>query len=369
MSRGSRVRSSAVVLLTVLGCLLSILSVVTVWGRNQVLETDRYLASVTPLATDPVIQDEVARKVAEAITSRLDTTALARESLPPRAGVLAGPLGAAVDDFIERTTVDFVHSDAFVTLWTEINRTGHTELVRLLRGEQAEAIVVRAGRLSLDLAPVVEAVRDRLVLAGLDVVSRLPQIELVVDVASAQGIERAQAMVRRIHVLAILLPILATILLLAAVALTRRRWTGAAAVVTAAAWSMLVLLGLLAIGDGLAASQVPAEVASEEAVAAYYEHLTSLLHQGATVVGIVLSLLAAGLVVGPGVVALHRGAGLQDERRASVLVTIALGGLVLLVWPSPGPVVVVLVLAVTTATSFVLHAVLAGEEWVRTVPG
>lgn len=361
MSTRVTTRRSVVVLLTMLACLLSMASVVTIWARNQVLDTDRYLASVTPLATDPVIQDEVARKVSGAISSRLDTTALAREFLPPRAGVLAAPLGGAVDDFIERTTADFVHSDAFVTLWTEINRTGHTELVRVLRGEQPEAVVLEAGRLGLDLSPIAEAVRDRLAQAGLSVVSRLPPITLVVDVASAEGIERAQVVVRRLNLWAILLPVLATTALLGAVALTRRRWTSAAAVLVTAAWSMVVLRALLAVGDRLAAAQVPSGVASTKAVYAYYAHLTSLLQQGSTVVGVVLALVAAGLVVGPGVMALRRGVRRTDERRSAILLALVLACLVLLAWPGPGPTVVVLVLVAMVAAVVAARALMAPD--------
>lgn len=338
-----------------LGCLLSMVSVVTVWARNQVLETDRYLASVTPLADDPVILDEVARKVSDAIVSRLDTTALARESLPARAEVLAAPLGGAVDDFIERATVDFVHSDAFATLWTEINRVGHTELVRLLRGEQAKAVLVNAGRLSLDLAPVVEAVRDRLVQAGLLVVAQLPQIELVVDLASAEGIERAQVLVRRMDMLSVLLPILATILLLGAAALARDRWTSAAWVFVAAAWSMVALRALLTIGNSVATAQVPARVASAEAVEAYYDHLAALLRSGTTMIGVVLALVAATLVIGPGALALRRGVRRTDERRAAVVVAFALACLTLLVWPSPGTVLVAFVLLTMLASVVAAH--------------
>lgn len=361
MSTRVTTRRTVVVVLTMLACLLSMAGVVTVWARNQVLATDRYLASVTPLATDPVIQDEVARKVSDAISARLDTTALAREYLPPRAGILAAPLGGAVDDFIERTTTDFVHSDAFERLWTEVNRTGHTELVRLLRGEQPDAVVLESGRLGLDLAPVVEAVRDRLVQAGLTVVAQLPPITLVVDVASAEGIEQAQVIVRRVNLAAILLPILATIVLIGAAALTRRRWTSAAAVLLTAAWSMVVLRGLLAIGDRLAASQVPTGVASPEAVYAYYAHLTSLLHRGSTVVGVVLALVAAGLVVGPGVRALRRGVRRADERRSAVLLAVTFACLVLLVWPAPGTVTVVLILVALVATVIAMRAVMGPD--------
>lgn len=345
MRRPTKLRRPGVVVLTVLGCLVSVLSLVTVWGRNQILDTEKYLSSVTPLASDPVIQDEVAGKVSTAISTRLDAADLAAGALPPAASFLAGPLGDAVEEFVQRETSDFVRSPAFVTLWAELNRTGHTELVRILNGEEAQSVSVRAGRLTLDLGPVVQAVRDRLVAAGLSVVATLPQIELVVDVASAQGVERAQVLVGHLDLLATVLPLVAVALLLGAVLLTRRRWTSAAAVLVAAAWSMVVARAALAYGAHLAATHVPARVASSEAVHAYYGHLTSLLHRGATLTGATFALLAAALLVGPALLASRRGSGPSGGRRAAVVLVAGLSGLVLLVWPSPGTATVVLILA------------------------
>ena len=353
----AKLRRPGVVLLTTLGCLLSVLSLMTVWGRNQILETDRYLASVSPLASDPVIQDDVARKVSTAISSRLDAAALAEEALPPTAAFLAAPLGDAVDDFVRRETVEFVRSDAFAALWTELNRAGHVELVRLLNGEESQAVVIDEGRLGLDLAPVVDAVRDRLVQAGLSVVSTLPQITLIVDVADAQGIERAQTIVRQMDVLSVVLPLLALALLLSAILLAHRRWVGGAAILIAASWSMVLLRAGIALGAHMAASHVPSSVASSPAVHSYYAHLTSLLHRGSTIVGVIFALVAVALLVGPAVQALRRGSRPDDERRSARLVAGGLAALALLVWPSPGTVLVALVLVLLLVMVVLIHRI------------
>src|SRR5206468_7646878 len=60
--RVARQRWRAVVatLLIVVACVLAPLSVVAVWARNQVTNTDRYVRTVTPLANDPSIQNAIA---------------------------------------------------------------------------------------------------------------------------------------------------------------------------------------------------------------------------------------------------------------------------------------------------------------------
>jgi hypothetical protein len=59
-------------LLIVLGCVLAPLSVVAVWTRNQVTNTDRYVATVAPLASDPAIQKAIADQVTAQVLTYLD---------------------------------------------------------------------------------------------------------------------------------------------------------------------------------------------------------------------------------------------------------------------------------------------------------
>ena len=50
-----RWRTIVAVLLIVVGCVLAPLAGVAVWARNQVTNTERYIRTVAPLASDPAI--------------------------------------------------------------------------------------------------------------------------------------------------------------------------------------------------------------------------------------------------------------------------------------------------------------------------
>jgi type VI protein secretion system component VasF len=65
-----RWRTVVAALLIVLGCVLAPLAGVAVWARNQVTNTDRYVATVAPLASDPAIQ----QAIADQITARSSPT-------------------------------------------------------------------------------------------------------------------------------------------------------------------------------------------------------------------------------------------------------------------------------------------------------
>lgn len=297
MPENAAIRRTLVVALTVLGCLLAVLSLVTVWGRNQILDTDRYLVGVAPLASDPAIQRDVSEKIARAINEQLAESKVVENALPEQAKFLAVPISISLEQVVREKTDDFVHSPAFAKLWIGLNRQGHQELVRILNGEQSEAVVISNGRLGLDLGAVVEEVRNRLVSQGLTVVATLPQISVIVDVADARGLESAQVVVHRIDLLAKVLPVLSIGCLLGAVVLAKRRRRTGVLVALGLVWTMVLVRVALAVGQDGAVASVPRRVASRDAVDAYYAHLTVLLHRGDVVIGLVAALVALVLVV------------------------------------------------------------------------
>lgn len=310
-----KLRRPGVAVLAVLGCLLAVLNLLTVWGRDQILDTDRYLASVLPVAKDPVIQNEVAAEVSTAVSSRLAAADLVAGVLPSSAGSLTSSIGDAVDTFVETKSRELTHSEAFVPLWTELNRAGHVELVRLLRGEQPAAVVVARGRLD---------------------------------------------------VLATVLPIGAISLLLGAAALARRRLTTGAAIAVAVAWSMVLARALITEGAHLAETPVPERVATPRAVHAYYGHVTTLLHRGAVPTGIAFAPLATRLLLAPVKLRLFRDEVADDvatEHRSGRLLTLAVAGFALLVWSSPGTATVVVVLVCTLVLiAFARRLALPGRD-------
>ncbi|GAA1510529.1 hypothetical protein [Nocardioides humi] len=295
-----RARGVLATLLALLAVLCALAAVVAVWGRGQILDTDRYLASVAPLADDPVIQAEVADKIAEAIIARLDVEQYAAGVLGPEAASLAPALARGVTDWVGDTARDVVSSRQFARLWTAANRIGHAELVRLLTGEEPPGVVISAGRIQVDLTDMVAVVRGRLVAAGLSVVATIPPITLVVDIADADGLTAARDAVRLLDRLAWWLPVAALVLIAAAALAATSRRRVAVRTLVAVAWAMVLLRLVIALGKRIAADSIPREIATPTAVHHYYDHLLRLLERGvlgaALVAGILLLVVAATAV-------------------------------------------------------------------------
>jgi len=71
-----RWRTILAVVLIVVGCVLAPLAGVAVWARNQVTNTDRYVRTVAPLASDPAIQQAIADQITTQIFTYLDVRGL-----------------------------------------------------------------------------------------------------------------------------------------------------------------------------------------------------------------------------------------------------------------------------------------------------
>jgi hypothetical protein len=162
-----RWRTVVAVLLIVLGCVLAPLAGVAVWARNQVTNTDRYVATVAPLASDPAIQNAVADKITAQVFTYIDieglTTqvldVLTSQGLAPRLGDQLRGLAVPIDDGVEsftRTQVgEVVQSQAFADAWVQANRAAHEELVKALTGEGSGAITVENDTVTLNMAAFV----------------------------------------------------------------------------------------------------------------------------------------------------------------------------------------------------------------------
>jgi hypothetical protein len=312
-SAGSVLRATAAALLCLLVGLLAVVAVLGVWARGQVLDTDRYVTSVGPLASSAAIQDDVARLISQAIERRVSTKdlgaalALTLAQLPagtePPAG-LRVPAGArtpaeiaaaitpqlrsTVNRLIDHAAEEFTRSQAFSTLWADLNRAGHEKLVGLLLGNDrpVPGVSVDAGRLLLDLTPAVVAVRQRVETAGLEILRQIPPVSLLVDVADVSGVERAQRVAIWLDRLGAAAPWLAVAAGSLALLAARRR-------LRMLCWLCLVValgMGTLWVGLRLvrlaASSRLTDLGASPRVGPIVVDQLTSMLRDGVALVGV-----------------------------------------------------------------------------------
>lgn len=177
-----RTRRILAPILVVLTVLVFTATVPAAWGARTVLNTDRYVATVAPLANDPAVQQSIARKVTAQVFEALNVEGVisdALASIGDRATVLAGPLTTALRGFVQEQVLRVVQSDAFDTFWTEANRFVHTQVVEILKGNEEQVSVVE-GKVLLNLVPLINLALVQIEGVAGDLIGRdvtLPQID------------------------------------------------------------------------------------------------------------------------------------------------------------------------------------------------
>jgi hypothetical protein len=373
------IRAIAAVLLATLGALLVTLSVPTIWGRNLVLNTDRYVQTLEPLAADPGIQQAVVRAVAQQFTSRVDLAGAVEQALPPRAAdLLSGPVQSAATGLVTTVTTKFVQSDAFVNLWSTVNRASHAALVGILTGERPKnaALTVKDGMLYLDLAPIVGAVKQRLVAAGLTIAQDVPVTGPTIQLLQLKGLDKAQSAVRNLNRVAVLLPLAGLACMVGAVLASRRRRREVIICALAAAGGMVVLAIGLLIGRQIYLDKLPLKYLSADDAGRIFDTMVRFLRDGLRTVFVVALLISAiAWLTGSsrqarstrrGVASAARSltaaganwryAGvLARNRRTVSVVLVAIAALILVLWTNPGVVTVLLIAAATAAVVVLVY--------------
>jgi hypothetical protein len=300
-----RWRTVVASVLIVLGCVLAPLSVLGVWTRSQLTDTDRYVETMAPLASHPDVQAALTNRITTAIMQYVDVADLVRETadalagagLPPRAADalrgLSVPAQAGASGFIHDQVSRVVQSDAFAAAWETVNRAAHKQLVAVLSGKSQGAVTVQGDTVTLDLAAFVLSVKQQLIDAGFTLAARIPDLHLQFTIIQSEDIKRGQKLYRFVDRFGFILPFVTLILLAGGViaAKNRRRatvWAGLGVAIS------MVLLGAgLALGRHIYLDRLPVSVSSA-AAAAVFDTTVRFLRTG------LRSVLVIGLIVAAG---------------------------------------------------------------------
>jgi hypothetical protein len=237
-----------------------------------------------------------------------------QDNLPSRlAGTLTSPINSALQGVVNTVVTKFVQSDAFPTLWVQMNRAAHATLVALLTGKGTPqgGISTTNGVIDLHLAPVIDQVKARLVSAGLSVASRIPPIDATFQLAQVKGLEKTQKMVRTFNTLALALPWFVLLLFGAAIAIDRRHRRRLVTSALCIAGAMVALRLLLAAAKSFYLNKRPGTYMTRDGAAYVFDTVTRYLVDGIRIVFIVALIIAfIAALFGPSrpALAIRRGA-------------------------------------------------------------
>jgi hypothetical protein len=147
-ARPERRRKTRVVftaILLILAVLCFTVAVPGLWARRTVFNTEQYVATVAPLASDPAVQEFLARTITEEAFTALDVEDRLKEVLQQRdarLAFLAGPLADGLRGVVQSQLQNLFQSDQFQQLWSSLNRTVQVQIVAVLANKSSTVQIV-----------------------------------------------------------------------------------------------------------------------------------------------------------------------------------------------------------------------------------
>ncbi|MFI2783826.1 hypothetical protein [Streptomyces sp. ALB3] len=266
------------VLLVLLAVLVPV-SALSAWVDLELDDTDRYIAAVSPLASDADVQGTVATLVTDEVMKNIDV----------------GPLQETVEQFLHGTALSFTSTEAFQRAWDSANRTAHEAVTASLHGDDGQAVTI-------DLAPVIEQVKKGLVAEGVPFADRIPVRETSITVLSADRADGLRSSFQWLRSRGVRPAVGTVVLLVLALGLALARGGLRTGLSTAAVAGGGLVLGAVllriavAVGRARVLDQVPGT--DRGGAGAVYDALTASLRTTVWVVLLVGAVLVVGGIVG-----------------------------------------------------------------------
>ncbi len=378
MSDVPRWRRIVGTILLVVGCVLVPLSLSAVWVRNTLLDTDNYVSTVGPLASDPHVQQAVANRVTDALVNDANVEKKIAAALPPRASFLAAPLEDGVRSAVDRAALRLAQSSRFETLWERVNRRAHAALVKVLTGGGSR-VSTENGTVAVNVEQIVENVKQRLDAKGITVLDnvQVPPDKQQLVIVQSKDLEQVQGLVNFLQKIAWFIPLIALACFAGAIGLSGNRRRTILRGALGVAFAVAVQLVLLKAGRNLYLDAVTTKKSTPGAAGSVWDQLTSFLRtSGLTTIAVALVIAFAAWVVGPSSAAASvrgwwhrtfgtaRGSGADAGPVASFVarsktllrgIGVAIAFLVLIVWNHPTALTVLVVAIVLVVYLAVLE--------------
>jgi hypothetical protein len=387
--RPPRWRRLGAAVLIVIGVVMFPIAGLAVWLHNTVLDTDQYVATIGPLASDPDVQQAAANRVTNALVEQTDLQERVTGVLPERASFVAPFIADGARDVVYDASLRLVQSDQFETIWKNVNRRAHSRLVALLQGKGTDTLETKNGQLVVNVDEIVENVKQRLDDRGITVFDnvRVPANRATIVLLESGQVRKAQDAVDLLDKLVVALPVLSLVCLAGGVALSTDRRRSVLRAALGIAFAMVLLLTAVNIGRSFYLDALPSSV-NRAAAESVYDQLVSFLRLGLRMLfTLALVVAIAAWLAGPtrlatsiregvrnvvnrpttaGVQPSRLGTFVGDARVVLRVLVVGIGLVILVVLDHPGPIAVLLIAALVLLGLLLIEFLARGTGRVAT---
>ena len=250
--RGHLPRRISAWVLLVLASILIPVSVISVWAIRTVTDTDQYVATMAPLARNPVIVDHLAARATDALFSTHVVQNKVTDALPAKAKSLVTPIVNEVHTYVEGLAVKVFSSPKFGHLWDALNRRSHTAVINIVTGKETplQKKLAKGGAIVLNLSPALNNLITAANAHGVTIFNPLKTVTsqtrgLEFTVLTQQQVSKFSGAFNLIVKLKWIIPIVALVLAILSVLIAiERRKTLLRLAIGVALFDLLILAGL-----------------------------------------------------------------------------------------------------------------------------
>jgi hypothetical protein len=250
--RARRTRRITAWVLVVLASLLIPISVISVWAIRTVTDTDQYVATLAPLARNPIIVDHLAQRATDELFSTHIVQDKVTAALGPKAKPIITPIVAEVHAYVYGLALKVFESPKFGRLWDTLNRHTHDAVIDVLTGKQSPLTqkLEKGGGIAVNVTPAINNLIDQANAKGITLFNPLKPVlskgnGLGVSVVSKSQVSKFTGLFNAIVTLKWAVPVVALVLaILGIVIAVEHRKTLLRMAIGIALVTMLLLAGL-----------------------------------------------------------------------------------------------------------------------------
>ena len=197
-------------LLVVVGTLVAIIAVFSIWANRQALNTDNWVDTSDRILQNPEVQDQLSIYIADQITANVDIQDEIAGKLPPRLAPLAAPIAGGLEQLAPQATERALESSQFETVWRDANRAAHIALLKVLDGG-GENVSTENGAVVLNLNSLLTQVTSEIGV-GSKLAEKIPPDAGQITILEADELSTAQDGAQLIRKLPIVLTLVMILL-------------------------------------------------------------------------------------------------------------------------------------------------------------
>jgi hypothetical protein len=257
--RSGRVRSVASWILVALSLLVVLAAVHAAWLQTTISDEERFVDTFAPLPRETAVATALSQRLTTELFIATDVAGVVEQSLPPDLAFLTVPVTEGLRNLTAEVTGEVIASDVFAGIWRQALRLSHNA---------ASLVVSTDGRVAIDLNEAADEVVAGLEAEGVTLLSGL-DIELPeIVVFENDQLQSAAGAMRFINTMGWLLPLLAVLLIAAAIWVAPARRRATAVIGFGSAVVILVTLVAVRLARGGTVSSIDDETqrAAAEAI-------------------------------------------------------------------------------------------------------